>query len=308
MARGESRLWSRRLLIKCLLMLLPLLSLGWRASQGLGTFGFDIHHRFSDPVRGVLDADDWELPEKGSVVYYAVMAHRDRAIHGRRLADNHVAPLTFSTGNETYRLNSLGFLHYANVTVGTPGSWFLVALDTGSDLFWLPCDCSSCVLALRSSSGQRLSLDIYSPSTSSTSYIVPCNSTLCTAQAQCHSSPGSCPYKVIYLSNGTSSTGVLVDDVLHLITDDDQTKAVDARITFGCGQVEAGSFLNGAALNGLLGLGIRNISVPSRLAKEGLAANSFSMCFRVDGIGRISFGDKGSINQGETPFNLQQPQ
>ena len=36
-------------------------------------------------------------------------------------------------------------LHYANVTMGTPGSSFLVALDTGSDLFWLPCDCVKCV-------------------------------------------------------------------------------------------------------------------------------------------------------------------
>lgn len=49
-------------------------------------------------------------------------------------------------------------LHYANVTVGNPSSWFLVALDTGSDLFWLPCDCSSCVSALRSSSGQVIEL------------------------------------------------------------------------------------------------------------------------------------------------------
>lgn len=49
-------------------------------------------------------------------------------------------------------------LHYANVSVGTPSLWFLVALDTGSDLLWLPCDCSSCVLALRSSSGQVIEL------------------------------------------------------------------------------------------------------------------------------------------------------
>ena len=40
---------------------------------------------------------------------------------------------------------SIGSLHFANVSVGTPPLWFLVALDTGSDLFWLPCDCISCV-------------------------------------------------------------------------------------------------------------------------------------------------------------------
>lgn len=45
-------------------------------------------------------------------------------------------------------------LHYANVSVGTPSLSFLVALDTGSDLFWLPCDCSSCVHTLLTTSGK----------------------------------------------------------------------------------------------------------------------------------------------------------
>ncbi|KAI8020034.1 Aspartyl protease family protein 1 [Camellia lanceoleosa] len=73
-----------------------------------------------------------------------------------------------------------------------------------------------------------------------------------------------------------------------------------------CGIVQTGLFLDGAAPNGLFGLGMNNISVPSILANQGLAANSFSMCFGPDGIGRISFGDKGSSEQGETPFNLGQ--
>jgi len=47
-------------------------------------------------------------------------------------------------------------LHYANVSVGTPSLSFLVALDTGSDLFWLPCECKKggCITGLRLSSGQ----------------------------------------------------------------------------------------------------------------------------------------------------------
>lgn len=45
-------------------------------------------------------------------------------------------------------------LHYAIVTVGTPALTFLVALDTGSDLFWLPCDCTSCSRSLNSTSGK----------------------------------------------------------------------------------------------------------------------------------------------------------
>ncbi|KAL6959902.1 saccharopepsin [Sarracenia purpurea var. burkii] len=282
--------------------------LGLRSCEAFGTFGFDVHHRYSDPVRGFLDLHG--LPEKGSIDYYAVMAHRDHFLRGRKLAGTNVSstPLTFAGGNETYLISSLGFLHYANVSVGSPGLWFLVALDTGSDLFWLPCDCTSCVRGLTTNTGQVIKLNIYSPNTSSTSTGVSCNSTFCGQQSQCPSVANTCAYQVQYVSNGTSSTGYLVEDVLHLTTDDSQLMAVDARITFGCGIKQTGSFLEGAAPNGLFGLGMENISVPSILASEGLTANSFSMCFGPNGIGRISFGDKGSSEQGETPFNLNQPQ
>ncbi|CAL1394355.1 unnamed protein product [Linum trigynum] len=284
--------------------------------SALGTIGFDFHHRYSDPVKGMLTVDD--LPEKGTPHYYAAMSHRDRVnwasgSRGRGLLDQTSTPpqtqLTFSDGNETYRLNSLGYLHYANVSVGTPSVSFLVALDTGSDLFWLPCDCESCVRGLQSSSGQKIDFNIYSPNTSSSSGSVPCSNSLCPLQRQCPTPQTDCSYKVEYLDNGTSSTGVLVEDVLHLTPDatpSKSSKLVEAKITFGCGQVETGSFLNGAAPNGLFGLGMSNISVPSTLAKEGYTSNSFSMCFGEDGLGRISFGDSGgSSDHGETPFNLR---
>lgn len=47
-------------------------------------------------------------------------------------------------------------LYYANVSVGTPSVDFLVALDTGSDLFWLPCECSSCATYLNTSNGGKV--------------------------------------------------------------------------------------------------------------------------------------------------------
>jgi len=75
-----------------------------------------------------------------------------------------------------------------------------------------------------------------------------------------------------------------------------------------CGQIQSGSFLDVAAPNGLFGLGMEKISVPSMLSREGFTADSFSMCFGSDGIGRISFGDKGSFDQDETPFNLNPSQ
>lgn len=265
-----------------------------------------MHHRYSDPVRGLLDPVG--LPEKGSAGYYSVMAQRDRFVQGRKLSgtatgDN--TQLTFVNGNETIQLSSLGYLHYANVSVGTPSLSYLVALDTGSDLFWLPCDCISCVHGYKTKSGKVHAFNIYSPNKSSTSTKVSCDSSYC-EQEHCSLANDTCSYMVAYVSGGTVSAGILVEDTLHLITNDNKEKAVDARIVFGCGMVETGSFLEGGAPNGLFGLGMNNKSVPSVLASEGFTANSFSMCFGSNGTGRISFGDKGSSGQAETPFNIEQ--
>ncbi|XP_062101891.1 aspartyl protease family protein 1-like [Humulus lupulus] len=290
--------------------LLPLflVVLGWGSLNcyGFGTFGFDIHHKFSDPVRDIIGYD--EVPQKGTVDYYKVLVHGDHLIKARHLtSDDQTTPLAFYPGNETIQLGGVfGYLHYANISVGTPSSSYLVALDTGSDLFWLPCDCTSCVGGVRSRDGNVREFNIFSPNTSSTSKKVSCNSTLCDLRRQCPSETSTCPYQIKYLSNGTSSTGYLVEDVLHLITDDAKLKGVKAPITFGCGTVQTGSFLEGAAPNGLIGLGIEDISVPSILAKEGYTSNSFSMCFGHEGVGRIRFGDKGSLDQGETPFSIRE--
>uniref|UniRef100_A0A7N0TUX6 Peptidase A1 domain-containing protein n=1 Tax=Kalanchoe fedtschenkoi TaxID=63787 RepID=A0A7N0TUX6_KALFE len=272
---------------------------------GSGSFGFDIHHRFSEGVKGLLPFSD--LPRIGSQGYYALMAHRDRMLHGRRLSSTtDLTKLTFEYGNETFYIPRLGFLHYANVSLGTPSKSYLVALDTGSDLFWLPCDCTECVRSLNTTRGE-VKFNIYSPNTSTTSEMVPCSSPLCSQKRQCSAATDTCPFNIMYLSANTSSNGILVEDILHLVTDDYQTKAVSPRITFGCGQVLTGSFLKGGAPNGLFGLGIEDESVPSILAKQGLISNSFSMCFGPHGIGRISFGDLGSSDQGETPFTLNNP-
>ncbi|XP_060965525.1 uncharacterized protein LOC115712693 [Cannabis sativa] len=138
---------------------------------------------------------------------------------------------------------------------------------------------------------------------SSTSKKVTCNNTICGRRNRCLEL-GSCPYMVSYVSGETSSSGVLIEDVLHLKREDKYQELVEAYVTFGCGEVQSGSFLDVAAPNGLFGLEMEKISVPSILSREGFIANSFSMCFGQDGVGRISFGDKGSLDQQETPFNL----
>ncbi|RZC75849.1 hypothetical protein C5167_000129 [Papaver somniferum] len=260
------------------------------------TFDFEIHHRFSDQVKAIMGADN--LPEIGSPEYYAAMAHRDKVFHGRALAENDDDSklLTLSDGVEDSFISSLGFLHYANISLGTPSLSFFVALDTGTKLLWVPC-------VQKDMNKEEISLNTYSMSSSSTSEVVTCNSSLCKLQSECSKSSSQCPYRVGYNAN-ISSSGVLVEDVLRLKRDNH--KPMDARITFGCGQIQTGFYLNGEARNGLFGLGIGSTSVPSILSSKGLVADSFSICFGADGVGRISFGDKGSSDQEKTPFNPMQ--
>jgi hypothetical protein len=71
---------------------------------------------------------------------------------------------------------------------------------------------------------------------------------------------------------------------------------------YSCGKKQSGSYLEGIAPDGLLGLGMADISVPSFLARAGLVRNSFSMCFKKDDSGRIFFGDQGVPTQQSTPF------
>ena len=92
-----------------LLLVLLLLGLNSGICHGLGSFGFDIHHRSSDPVKQILGFEG--LPEKGSVEYYVAMTHQDSIIRGRHLAASNnqsPAPLTFANGNDTLLINSLG--------------------------------------------------------------------------------------------------------------------------------------------------------------------------------------------------------
>ncbi|KAL7126397.1 hypothetical protein ABFS83_14G184100 [Erythranthe nasuta] len=284
----------------CLLLIAFACWFNVKSSEAFGTFGFDIHHRYSDTVKEFLNTDG--LPEKGTVDYYTAMAHRDHLFKGRRLAAS-TAILTFFGNNRTYNLWSLGFLQYSIVSVGTPSLKFLVALDTSSDLFWLPCDCPNCARYFNVSDGSKIELDIYSPSNSTTSKPVPCNSAKCGPTRGCSATLNACSYHVS--KDNSTSTGILVDDILRFGTDTIPQDVVDVPITFGCGNNQTGYYLTHRGLNGVFGLGMDGISVPSVLANKGLSANSFSVCFITDGSGKIKFGDKGSDEQKKTPFNLQ---
>ncbi|KAG6522759.1 hypothetical protein ZIOFF_019911 [Zingiber officinale] len=296
--------------LRLLLVLAPLAAPA--ASAGLG---FDFHHRFSDPVRRFVEAHggggggaaSW--PGKGTAEYYSALARHDRR---RSLPE-----LSFADSNATFRISQLGLClalrdrgvgdaeRDVSGGVGHRERSVLGALRLQtmcSDHFSFIWSKSNSVLLMFLFLDIRF--DIYSPSSSSTSQTVSCSNSLCDrSQSSCSGANSTCPYSVRYVSSNTSSSGVLVEDVLYFTTENTAVpQIVQAQVVFGCGQVQTGSFLDGAAPNGLFGLGMENISVPSILYNQGHTSNSFSMCFGDDGFGRINFGDNGSTGQQETPF------
>lgn len=151
---------------------------------------------------------------------------------------------------------------------------------------------------------QDRDLNEYSPSRSSTSKHVSCSHQLCALGSTCKNNKLPCPYSVDYATENTSSSGLLVEDILHLASGNAgaSNKYLRAPVIFGCGRKQSGSYLDGVAPDGLMGLGMSDISVPSFLAKAGFVGNSFSLCFNEDDSGRIYFGDLGLATQQTTPF------
>lgn len=69
-----------------------------------------------------------------------------------------------------------------------------------------------------------------------------------------------------------------------------------------CGKSQSGGYLDGIAPDGVLGLGLGEVSIPTLLSKSGVTKNAFSLCFGETGSGNIYFGDQGPPTQKTTPF------
>ncbi|CAN4122237.1 unnamed protein product [Withania somnifera] len=161
-----------------------------------------------------------------------------------------------------------------------------------------------CSLVFGASIMQDKDLNEYSPARSSTSKHLSCSHQLCELGPNCQSPKEHCPYTVNYYSENTSSSGFLFEDQLHLtsVGGHEHQGSVLAPIVIGCGSKQSGNYLNGAAPDGLMGLGPGEISVPSLLAKSGFIPRSFSLCFGKRNSGTIFFGDQGPENQRRSSF------
>ncbi|XP_031264338.1 aspartic proteinase-like protein 1 isoform X1 [Pistacia vera] len=268
------------------------------------TYSTRLIHRFSEEVKA-RNGNVTTWPVKRSFEYYQLLLSSDFQKQKMKLVPKfqHLFP---SQGSKTMSLgNDFGWLHYAWIDIGTPNVSFLVALDAGSDLLWVPCDCVQCA-PLSASYYNSLDRDLseYSLSGSSTSKNLSCSHQLCDLGPNCKNPEQPCPYTINYYTENTSSSGLLVEDLLHLASGGDNlvNKSVQASVIIGCGMKQSGGYLDGVAPDGLMGLGLGEVSVPSLLAKAGLIRNSFSMCFDEDDSGRIFFGDQGPATQQSTAF------
>ncbi|XP_058746244.1 aspartic proteinase-like protein 1 [Vicia villosa] len=222
------------------------------------------------------DAQLQSRPKRNNSEYLRLLLESGIIHHGMKLGSQYES-LYPSEGRETFFFGDDFIeimLHYTWIYIRTPNVSFLVALDTGSNRLWVPCDCIECAPFSADKDFNQ-----YSPSLSSTSRYLPCSHQLCNPNTSCKHSKDPCPYFADYASDdNTTSSGFLIEDKLHLASNNATKNSVQASIIFGCGRKQGGDFLAGAAPNDLLGLGPGSISVPSLLAKAGLIRNSFSLC------------------------------
>jgi hypothetical protein len=80
---------------------------------------------------------------------------------------------------------------------------------------------------------QDRDLNQYSSSLSSTSRHLPCSHQLCNQNSSCKGSKDPCPYIGKYASDDTSSSGFLIEDKLHLASNNATKNSVQASIIFG---------------------------------------------------------------------------
>ncbi|CAN6164317.1 unnamed protein product [Urochloa humidicola] len=182
-------------------------------------------------------------------------------------AAQHAGNVLFPTG-----------LYYTTLSIGNPSRDYFLDVDTGSDITWIQCGtpCTSCAKGAHPS---------YVPAQAN---ILPASDPLC---ERAQSNPNQCNYDINY-ADRSSSMGVYARDNMQLMSEDAERENVE--IVFGCGYDQRGNILDTLEnTDGVLGLGSREISLPSQLASRGMISNVFGHCMTTDpsGGGYLFLGD-----------------
>ncbi|KAL2536181.1 Eukaryotic aspartyl protease family protein [Forsythia ovata] len=203
-------------------------------------------------------------------------------------------------------------LYFTRVQLGTPPKEFYVQIDTGSDVLWVSCNsCNGCP----KSSGLKIQLEFFDPSSSSTASLISCSDQRCALGAESSDSSCSnqnqCGYKFQY-GDGSGASGYYVSDLMsfNTIVGDSSTSNSSAPVVFGCSTSQTGDLTKSdRAVDGIFGFGQQGLSVISQLFSQGVAPNAFSHCLKGDngGGGILVLGQIVEPNIVYTPLVPSQP-
>ncbi|KAK6927755.1 Xylanase inhibitor, N-terminal [Dillenia turbinata] len=170
--------------------------------------------------------------------------------------------------------------YYVKIGLGSPATYYLMVVDTGSSFSWL--QCQPCLSFCHSQVGQ-----IFDPSASKTYKKLSCYATECSAlKSATLNDPGcdskkTCLYAASY-GDSSFSIGYLSQDLLTISPRDTFPGFV-----YGCGQDNEGLFGRSA---GLIGLAKNKLSLLSQVSKN--YGYAFSYCLPSTGSfsGSLSIG------------------
>ncbi|KAJ1257113.1 hypothetical protein BS78_K208200 [Paspalum vaginatum] len=168
--------------------------------------------------------------------------------------------------------------------IGTPPRYYSAILDTGSDLIWT--QCAPCLLCVDQPT------PYFDPATSATYRALSCSSPMCDALYYPLCFQNVCVYQYFY-GDSASTAGVLANETFTFGTN--ATRVTVPSVSFGCGNLNAGSLANGS---GMVGFGRGSLSLVSQLGSP-----RFSYCltsFLSPVPSRLYFGAYATLNSTNT--------
>jgi hypothetical protein len=158
--------------------------------------------------------------------------------------------------------------YLVHLGIGTPSSQPVqLVLDTGSDLTWTQCLCSSAASACFPQA-----LPYFDPSLSSTFVNLTCDSSACQDLRPWSSCVNqTCAYNSYSYGDNSTTSGELVADTFVFQGAQGQTAVPN--LSFGCGLNNSGRSFT-PIVTGIAGFGRGNLSLPSQLKVD-----NFSYCF-----------------------------
>ncbi|CAN6174531.1 unnamed protein product [Urochloa humidicola] len=250
-----------------LVVLLPLLLSAAALPPGVGV-GFKATLRHVDAGAGYT---------KAQLLARAVVRSRARASTLQSLAT--LAPGDAITAARILVRASDGE-YLMDMGIGTPPRYYSAILDTGSDLIWT--QCAPCLLCVDQPT------PYFDPTQSSTYRSLGCASASCNALYYPFCFQNVCVYQYFY-GDSASTAGVLANETFTFGTN--ATRVTIPSISFGCGNLNAGSLANGS---GMVGFGRGSLSLVSQLGSP-----RFSYCltsFLSPVPSRLYFGAYATLN------------